>query len=851
MAYTRVYKDFRGVDVSSEASEVNEKRFAHAVNVWRDYHNENGEAVETAPGFRVLSTLAGEVNAMHYLPAVGAYTAKLLVHRGTKMYSHDIGANTALSNGTELSGVWADAPSNSVYHYGKLYIVDGEHYRSIKNGTIPEVKDATEGAYIPTTFSGGDPYEQRNMLTSAFIETYVATGSEEKIYIGDLVPNDTRRLVALFSNNITLYKYYHAKEDEYFHHLGANKYFAVFYDENENVVNESSFEWADEDEYRGYDLVVSEGRVKITEHLEDYYIPWYYYKKSNKYLPLIDTGIAEFEDSGAYTDSVGWGYDTVGTSKVISYIKLKEKLEEGTTITIEGYADASKFVSAGELKDVLTGNPDFTEDNSAEDAILGCTLITEFDGRLFLSGNPNLPNSVFYTQRRADTGLNDPSYIGAYNYLNDGTGDTPITAMMTTTTNLIVMKDDVAQGSSAYYHTGEYNPSEDPITANLQPRVYPSVEGIAGVGCLGAAVNFRDDPVFLSSRGLEFCGKSQVNMERSIGHRSYLVDAKLINENLRGARFAEWDGYLAILVPGGRIYLADSRQIDSSLHGDRQYEWYLLEGIGMHTAKAPRYRYASSFPEGVTAGAKYNGIDIGISPDKNGEYIEGAVVDITVKDAADKNVALKAIYEEAEDGVYYYYLAECYGELQTTKESKFANATALLALDDLLFFGCSDGTVCLFNTDERDASHKIMPKGYIRERTGDKESGYTGMGYVAEMATKSDHCGRTNVAKSTEKGTFILKAKSYPTSKIAVKVRTNTDTWTTVYDGAVSQFNFGEIDFSSAAFGANDSFMISINERKRKWVEKQIWVEGWCFGSPFGLINVTYDFIVAGKVKLR
>ena len=53
--YTRVYKDFRGVDFTSGRSECDPSRFNYLLNMWRDYHSEQGAAVETAPGYRAAT----------------------------------------------------------------------------------------------------------------------------------------------------------------------------------------------------------------------------------------------------------------------------------------------------------------------------------------------------------------------------------------------------------------------------------------------------------------------------------------------------------------------------------------------------------------------------------------------------------------------------------------------------------------------------------------------------------------------------------------------------------------------------------------------------------------------------
>jgi hypothetical protein len=521
-------------------------------------------------------------------------------------------------------------------------------------------------------------------------------------------------------------------------------------------------------------------------------------------------------------------------------------LAEGDEVIVEGHADPQKFATTEDLKDfrdVLKGNQDFSNGftGTAKEAINGCTLITEFDGRTFLSGNPNLPNTVFYSQRDL-TGYNNPFYIGCYNYLNDGTGRTPITAMMTTPTQLIVLKDHVAQGASIYYHYGADNPAESKVTRDLQPRIYPRENGVPGVGCLGLACNFLDDPVFLSPNGLEAIGKSQVNLERTLTHRSSYVDARLLNENLRGAVAAEWEGYLALLVPSGKLYLADGRQRYEHSLGGYQYEWYYWDGIGVHSAQKDRYHYLTQAPEGVTVPewiddrrSAYKTIrdyvDDDITPDE---------VKLTYNDPEKGEIKITGHYVVGADdtGSTVAYLVDTDGE---KTGGSFQEATALLAVDGCLLFGCKDGSVCVFNTDKRGEDHYIPPEDYKR----------CGRRYTARCVTISDTCGRTNLAKSTIRNSLVLKTKAFPYAKVDVKVRTDIDPWEpcdTVYAGVA---DLDHMDFGAFSFNTYDESVAVVRERKKRWLEKQLCFEAECYESPFGIISATFDFKVAGKVKMR
>ena len=398
--------------------------------------------------------------------------------------------------------------------------------------------------------------------------------------------------------------------------------------------------------------------------------------------------------------------------------------------------------------------------------------------------------------------------------------------MITTPTQLIVLKDDVAQGAAIYYHYAQDNPSEDKVTADLQPRVYGRENGVPGVGCLGMACNFLDDPVFLSPKGLEAIGKSQVNLERTVTHRSSLVDARLCNENLRRAVYAEWDGYLCVLVPGGKMYLADSRQI-SEVSGSAQYEWYYLDDIGVYAGQKDRYHYVT----GSTLETIGN-LQVGHKP--SGLYERNYVPDDAevLTEGEGENTVGYVIEGE------YAYIVESDGE-QTGGE--FKEATALLAVDGMLLFGCADGTVCMMNTDMRDERGFISQDAYT----------HNGRGYESYCFLCSDTCGVENATKSTVSGSFVVKCKAFPETGVSVSVRTNEIEWEDVDRIVVGRVDLSRLSFLGFTFNTMRENTALVREKEKRWVEKQVGFHDYCYMSPFGLLSATYDYKIAGKVRMR
>ena len=93
---------------------------------------------------------------------------------------------------------------------------------------------------------------------------------------------------------------------------------------------------------------------------------------------------------------------------------------EGKLIKIEG--TAAEESDTGELRNLFSGTG-YT--GSGVDAVCKMTLCESFDGRIFLAGNPALPNTVIYSSRDK-SGRNNPLYFGTYNYFEDGVGAFPV-----------------------------------------------------------------------------------------------------------------------------------------------------------------------------------------------------------------------------------------------------------------------------------------------------------------------------------------------------------------------------------------------------------------------------------------
>lgn len=193
-----------------------------------------------------------------------------------------------------------------------------------------------------------------------------------------------------------------------------------------------------------------------------------------------------------------------------------------------------------------------------KEAVQKCTLLQVFDNRVFFSGNPDFPNMVW------NSSLHDPSYVSDLDYYEEGMDTAAVKGLVAGNNALWVFREPSDANTTVFYHT----PSLD----DEYGKVYPSTHSSITTGCVGAAVNFNDDIVFFSERGMEGIS-GDVTTEQVVAHRSTLVDRKLTTEaKYKDMATAEWEGYLLVFM-GNKVYLADSRGIFTN-ENHIEYEWF-------------------------------------------------------------------------------------------------------------------------------------------------------------------------------------------------------------------------------------------------------------------------------------
>ena len=223
----------------------------------------------------------------------------------------------------------------------------------------------------------------------------------------------------------------------------------------------------------------------------------------------------------------------------------------GSATTISSYTSDTVTLASAPSQDAEVI---ITFKASVTDKVSKCTVARVFDNRVFLAGNPDYKGVLFHSE------LDDATYFRDDIFYADGNDDVEIKSLVTSSNSLIVIKDDEGtQTTKIFYHT----PSLDYDLG----KVYPVTETGINLGALTEGINFYDDIVYLTSKGLD-------SINNGLTHRSTYIDRKLVNDpHVKNSAMTVWNGYLVILC-SDEIYLADSRQLNNGL-----YEWYIWNGI--------------------------------------------------------------------------------------------------------------------------------------------------------------------------------------------------------------------------------------------------------------------------------
>ena len=458
-----------------------------------------------------------------------------------------------------------------------------------------------------------------------------------------------------------------------------------------------------------------------------------------------------------------------------------------------------------------------------------CTRITVFDGRLFLSGNPDLPDAVFYSCRTSD-GTMEGRYFGVYQYFRDGAGKDRVVSLVSGPDALTVFTSGDGRGC-VFRHTATAT-GDDQL-----PRIYPRETGNGSFGAVGDAILYRDAPIFVSASGVWSVLPTGLRYERSAVSRSEGI-ASLFPADPSLVRLAVWDGYLAVFLPGGEVLLGDGRQGREQPSGGSGFEWWRLSGIGGHIGDHAVYRFSSVLSSAASA--------LGITlapPALQDTETTGTVVD----ESGTLSVTV---------GTYRYAV---YGGRERAGGT-LCPPCAVASCGEELLFGTESGELFRFNTDKRGVPPTVEASGmtadqlarYREERPGEiapEWYDFAGHPIPVSLETVSDDGGMPTCRKNTVAGSAFLDLDLLPRSSFGLSVISDGKTPEQSFRINASGVDFASIDFSEFSFAPCGTGTAVFREKCRLWHRKRYLLFSDSFDTPLSVRAVLYRAEDAGKVK--
>ena len=884
--YTHLYGSFKGVEQNAGSLVSSKSRLAYSENMYKDYDANGADVIESIPGFRCFAHYGEDVHAIYYQRSAGDGEDHIIVHVGDRLMRHPVSdidrKNTV---GERIATVRSQRSFG--FEYGRFfYVMDGESILRIdEDGACEKVGDGA-APYVPTTHVSGEEYEARNLLTDKFKEeTYLADPTVYsfatdglKITITDAYLGycAVSGISSSVSGAVYIPAYVNISGTDYKVTSIADNAFAS----NRRITSVIIAHGVSEigkNAFMGCSYLTLAALPPTVKK-----IGAYAFSGCTALMEFyLGAGVSEIgENAFMMTYTLGSFFYALGESdfkKISGYERLDDSTAvyntpyesirialrtHDSTASIEGVSadgeaiEYSALTEDGEVVGVILDFPFISDvtgmriviegtlkplDNTwCEDmtplfpetsleAVTHCTLAEVFDGRIFFSGNPAFPNTVFYTDR-GKVGGDGALSVGRYNYFNDGVGSYKVRCMLAVRDMLAVFKEGDDGSGSIFYHKREAT------SLNALDTVYPVAYVHSGISASGCAFSFLDDPVFLCSEGIMALNSENINYQRNVVCRSHNVNYTLLKSDLSSVSMCEWLGYLVVGI-GETVLLADSRALFSHPAGSYEYEWFMLKGIGAYTGSHTLFRYADSANSSTLC-----------HPTLAGEKVRYE----DVMSATDL------------DGVTYYYVTnQGYDYLVEPSEERsggvFHPAKVYLSHGKRLFFATGDGHLCVFNNDKRG----VAPDS-VREKPDFDEAEYKRLmgdrihpdfyafdSHAARYAVRTalDDCGIPHLTKSTVKKSLVIKAKSHYPGAISCEVITDNNEPVTVGSFPAASVGFDSLDFRSAPWYVSRYSSVALAENEKRWIEKQISLICEKFACPISISSISYRYIIKGKIK--
>lgn len=341
------------------------------------------------------------------------------------------------------------------------------------------------------------------------------------------------------------------------------------------VLSNADYELKNGETYQPFNLLTTKRCVGLQM---EYYTHLHFYQENIKKIAMFPDVKVYNKESGEELPNNGWNlYDEENSRWILSFTSEL------------GYVEDHPFrVSYPDEVLVEYDIDDEERLNKNRSMIEKCTFAAVYENRLFLGGNPDYPNTDFYSE------LNDGTYFADVNYTDIcvtgesakkeetenrennavGTGGTKIVGYSYVGRYLAIHKDGAGNGASVYLRSSS-------MTEN--GMIFPITEGINGEIALSphSMTQFINDPLFLTKNGIYAIASADITSARSLQSRSTKINARLVYEpNLNEAVTVSFDGYFMVFI-NGNVYVADAtlKTYARNISNAFEYEWYFWDNV--------------------------------------------------------------------------------------------------------------------------------------------------------------------------------------------------------------------------------------------------------------------------------
>ena len=260
--------------------------------------------------------------------------------------------------------------------------------------------------------------------------------------------------------------------------------------------------------------------------------------------------------------------------------------KEGTDFTVNRPAGTINFTTAPE-KSPLTGEDNvkiqaYRTVEGYADRINRCKFGTRFGvngafDRLFISGNPDYPNSDWYSQQW------DCTYFPDTGYSLLGSSKSAIVGYSIISNYLATHKDEMEQDLSIILREGDMVDNEPSF------KIINTLQG-AGAIATNSFAYLCTEPLFLTRSGLYAVTAQDITGEKYAQSRSFYLNGKLTNEkyeDLVNSFACIYNDMYLLSVAHDRLYILDGlqpiRTDKSEPYATRQYVAFYCNNLPIHS----------------------------------------------------------------------------------------------------------------------------------------------------------------------------------------------------------------------------------------------------------------------------